>query len=143
MMRMTVFICCFMFASLFIAVPTIIHADTRKSKIFLEITNLKNDVMVEWKPLVTGKVSAPFTEVWLIVHVLETSAYWVQPKTTVKAIGDWEGTIFLGNQGMLDVGKKFELRAIANPRDPLKEGVRLPGWPRAAGKSEVITVTRR
>lgn len=142
MMRVTVLICCFMFANVFMLAPSI-HAATPKSKIFLEITNIENDMMVEWKSLVTGKVSTPFTEVWLIVHVLETSMYWVQPKTTVKAIGDWEGTMFLGGQGMLDVGKKFELMAIANPRDSLKEGLRLPAWPRAAGKSEVMTVTRR
>lgn len=142
MLRMNVFMCFFVFAGILTAAP-VIRADTPKSNIFLEISNLGNGVMVEWRPLVTGKVSTPFTEVWLIVHVLETSSYWVQPKTTVRALGDWEGTIFLGDESMLDVGKKFELMAIANPRDPLKEGLQLPGWPRAAGKSEVITVTRR
>lgn len=141
-MRVTAFISFFLFANMFITSP-VIHAATQNSKIFLEITNLENDVMVEWKPLVTGKVSTPFTEVWVIVHVLETSTYWVQPKATLRGVGSWESTIFLGDPGILDVGKKFELMAVANPRDPLKEGLQLPGWPRAEGKSKVISVKRR
>ncbi len=115
----------------------------QEQKIFLEIMSPEQGSSVERRPRVKGKVSRPFTEVWVIVHALETTGYWVQPKTTIKALGDWGTVIFLGKEGMLDVGKEFELMAVANPRDSLDEGMRLPSWPRAEGKSEVITVIRR
>lgn len=142
MMRLPILLCFFVFTFIVNTSP-IIHAKPKHSEIFLEILNLENGEMLEWRTLVTGRVSTPFTNVWLIVHVLETSTYWVQPQATIRAIGSWESTIFLGDPGILDVGKKFELMAIANPRDPLKEGVQLPGWPRAEGKSKVISVNRR
>jgi hypothetical protein len=141
-MRLPVFFCFFLFTYILNPSP-IIHAETQQSKIFLEILNVDDEEMLAWRPLISGRVSTPFTEVWLIIHALETSAYWVQPKATIRSVGSWESTIFLGDSGMLDVGKKFELMAVANPRNLLKEGLQLAGWPRAEGKSKVMSVNRR
>ena len=92
---------------------------------------------------VTGTVSKPSAEVWVVVRPLETRDFWVQPKPTIQANGEWETFIYLGSDGTSHVGKLFELRAIANPVDTLKEALIFPSWPRAEGKSDVIRVARR
>jgi len=113
------------------------------SIVSLEINNPINGDLGVWRTKVTGRVSKPFAEVWVVVRPLETRDFWVQPKATIKANGDWETLIYLGGEGASHVGKVFDLRAIANPVDSLKEGLVFPGWPRAESKSEVIRVARK
>lgn len=123
---------------------TVLAGEGRQDPIVsLEIINPINGGLGEWRTKVTGTVSKPFSEVWVVVRPLETPDFWVQPKPTIKANGTWETLIYLGSDGPSHAGKAFELRAIANPIDSLKEGLVLPGWPRAEGKSDVINVTRR
>lgn len=113
------------------------------SRMSLEIVNPINADSVEWRTKVTGRALQSFSEVWVVVRPLETRNFWVQPKTTMHANGDWETVIYLGGKGNSHVGKVFDLRAIANPVDSLKEGLVFPGWPRAEVKSEIVRVARR
>ena len=123
---------------------TVLAGDgAQDSIVSLEIINLINGDLGEWRTKVTGTVSKPFAEVWVVVRPVETRDFWVQPKPTIKPNGTWETFIYLGGAGTAHVGKVFELRAIANPVDSLKEALVLPGWPRAEGKSDVIRVARR
>lgn len=126
-----------------LSMPVLAGEGEQDSTVSLEIISPKNSDLGEWRTKVTGTVSKPFTEVWVVVRPLETQNFWVQPKPTIKANGTWETFIYLGSDGPSHVGKAFELRAIANPIDSLKEGLVFPGWPRAEGKSDVIRLARR
>ncbi len=79
----------------------------------------------------------------MVVHPMEVSEYWVQPPVTVKKDGTWRVMIYIGRPGTIDVGKQFEIMAVANPKVKLNEGDKLRGWPEAQWKSEVIFVTRQ
>jgi hypothetical protein len=123
---------------------TVLAGDRAKESLLsLEIINPIDGDLGEWRTKVTGTVSKPFAEVWVVVRPLETRDFWVQPKPTIKPNGEWETFIYLGRDGPSHIGKVFEIRAIANPVDSLKEALIFPGWPRAEGKSHVITVARR
>jgi len=95
------------------------------------------------KPLVRGQITDPNAKVWVVVHPMEVSDKWVQPPATVGDDGTWAVQAFIGRPGKEDVGKYFEVRAFADPRVPLKEGMILGDWPEARRKSKVLIWTRR
>lgn len=112
-------------------------------RITLRITAPLNKARVPERPYVEGTVTRPNDKVWVIVHPMEVSDYWVQPSVNVKGDGSWKVKIYIGIPGSVDVGKQFEIMAVANPRDNIKEGDVLSGWPEAQANSQVIEVTRR
>lgn len=101
-----------------------------------------NEQVIEL-PTVEGTVSDSTAKVWVIVHPMEVSDYWVQPPVTMRQGGEWKIQIHIGRSGAVDVGKHFEIVAVANPKNSLKEGDKLRGWPEAKWKSQVIEVTRK
>lgn len=109
----------------------------------LRITMPADQARVPERPLVEGTVADPKAKVRVIVHPMEVSDYWVQPSVSVRKDGTWKVMIYIGRPGGLDVGKRFEVMAVANPKLPLKEGNVLSGWPDAQWKSQVIEVTRK
>ncbi|HEX8651558.1 MAG TPA: hypothetical protein VF708_12020 [Pyrinomonadaceae bacterium] len=74
---------------------------------------------------------------------MEVSDYWVQPPVTMREGGKWKVQIHIGRPGADDVGKHFEIMAVANPKNSLKEGDKLKEWPEAKWKSQVIEVIRK
>jgi hypothetical protein len=109
----------------------------------LRITKPEPGAAVVERPFVEGTVSDPNAEVWVIVHPMEMSEFWVQPAVTVKEDGTWKVQIYIGRSGGSDVGKYFEIMAVASPRTTLKEGkLERPGWPKGEAKSQVVEVTR-
>lgn len=92
-----------------------------------------------YRQIVSGTVN-PNLQVWVVVHPLDTSNYWVQPKITVQN-KKWDVVVYLGRQGNADVGKLFEIRAVASPKDQLWEGKILSSWPTGI-LSNVVTVKR-
>lgn len=98
---------------------------------------------VDQKSLVEGTVSDSSQEVWVVVHPLDTSSYWLQPRVSVHSSGLWNSMAYFGRSGDLDKGKRFEVVAIAGPYDTLQEGEYGSTWPRARWTSKPITVTRR
>jgi|GEM_PF-5161873 len=98
--------------------------------------------MVPERPLLEGKVSDPNAEVWVIIHPMEVSDYWVQPRISVRGDGMWTVQVYVGRPGTLDVGKRFEIMACANLSQPVSEGTVLSWWPDAQWRSEVIQVLR-
>ena len=112
-------------------------------KALLRITAPLDKTDVPNRPLVEGKVADPNAKVWIIVHPMEVSDYWVQPKISVKNDGTWRTIIYIGRPGEIDVGKMFELMAVADPKVKLKEGDVLSGWPDARWKSQIIEVIRK
>lgn len=102
-----------------------------------------NESHVGWRATVEGKTTIPNADVHVVIHPLEVSGYWVQPRITVRSDGWWEVLAYFGNDGPTHQGKRFEVMAVANPTRPLKEGDVLPDWPDAAARSAVVMVTRR
>jgi hypothetical protein len=108
----------------------------------LTITLPKDGEAVPERPEVEG-IAHPGAEVWVIVHPTLVSDYWIQPRLTVRADGKWRVNVYIGRPGNLDVGKHFEIMAVANPKRALKEGDILHYWPEAAAKSKLIEVVRK
>lgn len=109
----------------------------------LRIAAPPDKAKVPERPFVEGTVTDPNAKVWVVVHPMEVSDYWVQPSVTVKGNGTWKVMIYIGRPGTIDVGKQFEIMAVANPKARLKEGDVLREWPEAQRKSQVIEVTRK
>ena len=123
--------------------PAVSSTTTPKSTKPLRITTpVENDALGEL-PFVEGTVSDPNAKVWVIVHPMEVSDYWVQPPVTVKDGGKWKVQIHIGRPGAADIGKHFEIMAIANPTADLKSGDKLKAWPSAKWKSQVVEVVRK
>jgi hypothetical protein len=97
---------------------------------------------VTMRPLVEGYVADCAAEVWVVVHPMEVSDYWVQPPVTVRQDGAWGVQIYIGRPGMIDVGKHFEVMACANPYVQLWEGLVLGYWPAAEWKSDIVRIVR-
>jgi hypothetical protein len=115
----------------------------RANILTLSITSPHDGEVVDRRPVVSGRVSTPSVSVWVIVHPMESSSYWVQPPTSMHADGVWGVQIYIGSQKALDDGKQFELMAVANPKLNLQEGMILDRWPEAEQISRVIQVERR
>lgn len=109
----------------------------------IQIKAPQDGSQVPWRPYVEGTVADPNATVWVIVHPMGVSSYWIQPSVTVKEDGTWKVQLYLGRAEDIDVGKHFEILAIANPKERLSEAKVLGRWPDAQWKSQVIEVTRK
>ena len=112
-------------------------------EVILTIQSPSSGGFVLERPIIEGTVSTDVSNLSIIVHPVETSDYWVQPEVTVRQNGEWICKIYIGRPGKIDVGKQFEIRAVANPERQLSEGQIFGEWPEAQWKSEVIQVIRK
>jgi len=101
------------------------------------------DERVPERPFVEGTVSDVGATVWVIVHPMEVSDYWVQPAVSVMESSTWKVKIYVGRPGAQDKGQHFEIRAVANPKVRLREGQVLDAWPEAPSESQVVEVVRQ
>lgn len=106
----------------------------------ISITWPKEGSKADARQLVQGTVLNPDERVWVIVHPLNVTAYWVQPPVTVRSDGAWSVMVYLGGAG--DTDKEFEIMAVANPKVSLHEADMLSDWP-ATEDSVVIQVRRK
>ena len=127
---------------LFLSTGTVVSREIR-AEAKLSIIEPKNGDSVPERPYVSGKVADPNAKVWVIVHPMEVSDYWVQQKVNVKKDGNWKVCIYIGRPGNEDVGKGFEIKAVASPKSDLKQGDMLSDWPGAEMESEIVEVTRK
>lgn len=89
-------------------------------------------------------VSRENADVWVIVNPTRTGGdYWVQPKAQLTGEKEWTAQAFIGKAGDSDIGKTFRIRAVVNPKIPLKDGDVLNAWPAAFGQSQIIEVIRK
>jgi hypothetical protein len=98
---------------------------------------------VNWRPLVEGRITDPKAEVWVIVHPVGLSAYWIQPPVIVHRDGTWRVPAYIGRAGDIDIEKEFEIMAIADPKEGLTEGQVFSEWPKAKWRSDIVTVVRK
>lgn len=109
----------------------------------LRITFPEPGAAIPARVLVQGWTADVKAATWVVVHPMESSAYWVQPRLTVKEDGTWSVLAYLGRSGAVDRGKRFEIMAIARPQMPLQEADVLPDWPKADWRSNMITLIRQ
>jgi len=109
----------------------------------ISILTPRDGEKVPERPVIRGKAADIGSEVWTIVHPMEVSDYWVQPRATIHQDGTWQVYIYIGRPGAIDIGKHFEIRTVVNPKSKLKEGMVLSYWPDAESKSAVVEVVRR
>ncbi len=112
-------------------------------KLVVEITGPADGDMVGWRTLIEGKVSDLDAVVWVVVHAMEAGQYSVQPKIDVRPGGTWKVMAFFGRPGDIDIGREYEVLAVANPESYLREGDVMSDWPSTSARSQVIGVTRR
>lgn len=108
----------------------------------LELTVPNDGAHVPYRPLVEGRVSDPDAQVWVVVHPMEVSDYWIQPPVSVREAGNWKVQVYIGRPGRIDVGKSFEIMAVANADIVVREATVLSFWPEAKWHSQVIEVIR-
>ena len=117
--------------------------DVARAGVAVRITAPPDRSDVPWRPPVMGTLSDPSARLWVVVHPIETSEYWVQPKVSVEADGTWSTVIYIGRAGRIDEGKGFEIVAFANPVGVLREGLVFGDWPMAEARSQRIEVVRK
>ena len=108
----------------------------------VSISTPKSGSQVPRRPKVEGWVKDPTAPVWVVVHPIASSGYWVQPAVSVHSKGHWKAGVYIGQLGTEDVGQLFEICAVACPAEELSEGMRLQGWPSAKWVSPVVQVER-
>jgi hypothetical protein len=122
-------------------VQPLVERNARDREIY--ITSPADHSEVDAQVLVTGYVHDHSANVCVVVHPLEGSAFWIQPQASVGEDCTWKVVVYCGRQNMIDAGKHFEIRAVANPNLAIHEGMVLDQWPSAKHISQVIRVTRR
>ncbi|MGF1600828.1 MAG: hypothetical protein ACFCU8_02210 [Thermosynechococcaceae cyanobacterium] len=116
-------------------------SDTAESQVQINEPNTGTKVGLELP--VKGTSPAPGEKVWLIVHPTHTADYWVQPPAASGGEGEWETVIFIGREGTEDVGQSYDIKAVVNPKSPLKEGDVLKDWSEGEFTSTVTQVERK
>jgi len=102
-----------------------------------------NRASVPRNTFIAGEVSDSSFSVWVIVHPM-ASNYWAF-EAQVEQDGKWRTDVTIGREppeGNADVGKEYQIMAIANPKIHLKEG-EYHSWIDAEYKSDTITVIRQ
>lgn len=127
--------------ALSISIVSIVNGQPNEAQLY--IIEPKDGDRVPERPYISGKVADSNAEVWIIVHPMEVSDYWVQPKPSVRADGSWKASVYVGRPSGIDEGKRYEIRAIVGPKLQLKEGDVLSGWPEAKWTSDLIEVIRK
>jgi hypothetical protein len=73
---------------------------------------------------------------------METADYGVQPGVTVREGGKWKVLCYFGEPGSQHSGRHYEVLAFVDPKETLREGQLLSGWPSAQSQSQVVEVVR-
>lgn len=108
----------------------------------IQIISPKNGDDVGNRLAVLVRAKDVSASVWVIVHPIGTDGYWVQPPPDRTDKGQWDFLIHIGRSGPIDAGKSFEIVAVANPKNGLKEGDQLKSWPQAQARSNLVRVRR-
>ena len=119
-------------------------AKTKKAappKQVLAVINPTNGETVDCEYTAQGNGARSTDTVWFVIHPFSASGYWVQNKPSVNKGGTFQALVYFGRKGM-DVGQKFEIRAVRNPQKPLEAGMELSDWPKGEELSDTVTVTR-
>jgi|GEM_PF-7007214 len=118
-----------------------VHAQDVSKGMTITIINPSDSAQVAHRERITGNVSDPSAEVYVVIMAELVNQYYVQPDVTMDDDGNWSVLAFFGEKSTAP-GTPFLIRAFSNPKSKLKIG-RIDKWPKAEATSEVIYVTRR
>lgn len=107
----------------------------------LRITAPLNEARVPIQTMVEGTVPDTKAKVWVIIHPILIPQRWVQQSISVNDDGTWRVGVQVGDSHTPS-GTRFEIKAFANPKKPLKNGDVLTEWPEAKLISNAVYVTR-
>ena len=130
-------------ARLLLLLLTFVITEATAREVSVSITSPSHGASMPERPTIEGKVADPQLHVWVVVHPMDLSDYWVQPPVTVRSDGSWKVSIYIGRPGAVDVGKRFEVRAFVGTRPELREGAVLHDWPEAEARSDVLELVRK
>lgn len=108
----------------------------------VKLSTPANGAVVAHRHDVSGTVSDPGVKVYLVIHPMATSGYWVQPDISSNTKGEWTTEAYFGKSESVDSGKRFEVRAFAGVTAKISVGER-SDWPTATASSELIIVNRK
>jgi hypothetical protein len=109
----------------------------------IQIMSPSRGALVSPKTFVEGKINyITAEEVWVIVHPIGISSFWVQPLISVRQNGNWKVLAYFGRDNV-DSGVHYEIMSVANPDSKLIQGQILNSWPGAQWYSEIIEVIRK
>ena len=113
-----------------------------KKEALLTITQPLDGGMVSPMEMVRGKVSGTSRQIYLLVHPMLSTEWWVQRKPSPpNRDGSWRGLAQFGEAGKHH-GYEFELVALTTGVE-LKEGDRLGELPTDGIRSDIIAVRRK
>jgi hypothetical protein len=106
------------------------------------ITAPTNDSVVDVHDNISGTVSDKKASVWIVIQPLETMGCWIQKRILVDTNGTWIASVQFGESTPEHSGKRYEVRAFANPHSNLSPGP-TACWPKADAQSAALYVRRR
>ena len=120
---------------------TLASSNLSAQQVSIEIKAPGQNEIVAHRYLVSGGTQGP-SDIWIVVHPLESGGYWVQSKADVSN-GLWSSLVYFGRDVQNNSGAGFLVKAFGNPKAPLREGMRLHDWPAAQVESNLVVVSRR
>lgn len=122
------------------------HADRQTTQHPIGIISPENGSRVCWRTMVTGSISDPNLQVFVLIHPMATDKFWIQPIPTVSSDGKWKAYCYFGEPN-IGIGEPFEIIAIASKNKKLfKEGDTLPSLlpdnPQILIRSDPVMVIR-
>jgi hypothetical protein len=108
----------------------------------IRILKPANGSQVPRRPVIEGLIVDSTAKVFVIIHPADDASYSVQPEVIVNPMdGSWKVRVYVGRVDD-DYGKPFQIMAVANPKERLKQGDTLSSWPESEWKSEMIEIIR-
>ena len=108
----------------------------------IKITLPKRGESVAHQQPVSGTVLNPTTDVWVVVHPMASSSFFVQPRVGVRSDRTWSVYAFFGAGPNVDSTEEFEVGAFANPKVSLADGQVLSDWPESESR-DIVGVEKR
>ena len=117
----------------------------------ITITEPTTGASVEMTYIVKGSVGSPKAKIYVLIHPISTSLYWVQNSPNVDFDGSWESTCYFGTESE-GVSESYEILALAYVEDwyrilnkniKLKSGDVLKELPPNFNQSNIVKVIRK
>ncbi|MES1242825.1 MAG: hypothetical protein ABUT39_14510 [Acidobacteriota bacterium] len=123
------------------AAGAILAAAAATNPFQIEIESPRKGETVEVETIVSGRISDPTQQVYVLVRSLRDKEWWVQRvPPPVNQDGSWETLAYFGT-ATKGAGESFQVIAITSPRR-LKERQRFRDLPEATLRSDSVTVRR-
>ena len=107
----------------------------------IQILSPAEDAEVAHKELVKGEISGSDENIYVLIHPLEASLWWVQrPPSPPDSDGTWQTLCYFGT-GTEGRGEYFEVVAIVTS-NTYQEGKTLAELPDSIARSQIVTVRR-